>query len=155
MARWAEIEMHIPELAARANALLDAHIHKMLATLRRDGSPRISGIEVHRADGDLWIGCMWQSLKALDLRRDPRFVLHGGSIDPPEWQADAKMGGRAEEILDEERVRAMNGAVEPGTSHLFRLDVSELVVVALGDPPDHLLIDSWHEGRGLTRRKRM
>ena len=38
--------------------------------------------------------------------------------------------------------------------HLFRCDVSELSVVRLGDPADHLLIQSWHEGRGLSELRR-
>src|SRR4051812_581118 len=42
-----------------------------------------------------------------------------------------------------------------GPSHLFRTDISELVVVRLGgEPPDHLVIEAWHEGRGVTRRER-
>lgn len=42
----------------------------------------------------------------------------------------------------------------PGPSHLFRADIAELVVTAVGDPPDHLVIESWHEGRGVTRLER-
>jgi hypothetical protein len=42
----------------------------------------------------------------------------------------------------------------PGDAHLFRADITELVVTGLGDPPDHLVIESWHEGRGVTRRER-
>jgi hypothetical protein len=45
MARWSEVEAEAPELGALARRYLDAHVHKTLATLRRDGSPRISGIE--------------------------------------------------------------------------------------------------------------
>lgn len=62
-------------------------MHKTLATLRRDGSPRSSGIEATFAQGELWMGSMWRSTKALDLQRDPRFALHSGSTDPPAWQA--------------------------------------------------------------------
>jgi hypothetical protein len=65
------VETETPELAALARGFLDAHVHKTLATLRRDGSPRISGTEVVFADGELWLGSMWRSLKALDLLRDP------------------------------------------------------------------------------------
>jgi hypothetical protein len=98
---------------------------------------------------------MWRSLKALDLRRDPRFALHSGSADPPDWSGDAKVAGRVEEVTDPERIAAINGGdAPPGPSHLFRADVGELVVVRLGEPPDHIVIESWHAGRGVTRRER-
>ena len=153
MASWEAVAQEAPELVARAEAFLAAGKHKTLATLRRDGGPRISGTEVEVRDGQLWIGCMWRSVKALDLRRDPRFALHSASVDPPAWTGDAKVAGRAEEMLDPALVEAVNGP-DQARSHLFRLDVTELVVVRLGEPADHLVVESWHEGRGLTRRER-
>jgi Pyridoxamine 5'-phosphate oxidase len=155
MPSWSAVEAEAPELAARARQIFDAHTHKTLATLRRDGSPRISGTEVEIADGEMWFGGMWKSVKALDLQRDPRFALHSGSDDPPDWRADAKVAGRVEEIEDPERKAAIiGGDAPPGPAHLFRADITELVVTGLGDPPDHIVIESWHEGRGVTRRVR-
>jgi hypothetical protein len=142
MASWHEAETEAPELAARARELFDANKHKTLATLRRDGSPRISGIEIEFDDGELWFGSMWRAVKALDLQRDPRFAIHSAS-DGADSQGDAKVAGRAEEVSSD------------GRSHRFRADVTELVVISLGgDPPDHLVIESWHAGRGLTTRRR-
>jgi hypothetical protein len=155
VASWSAVEAEAPELAVLARRFLDAHVHKTLATLRRDGSPRISGTEVVFADGELWLGSMWRSSKALDLQRDPRFALLSGSADPPEWTGDAKLAGRVEEITDPERKRALiRGEASPGSSHLFRLDITELVVVRLGDVADHLVIEAWHAGRGVTRHER-
>lgn len=149
------MEAETPELAVLAHRFLDAHIHKTLATLRRDGSPRISATEVTFADGELWLRSMWRLLKALDLKRDPRFALHSGSADPPEWTGDAKLAGRVEEVTDPERKTAIiGGDASPDSSHLFRADITELVVVRLGDPADHLIIDTWHADCGITRRER-
>jgi hypothetical protein len=143
VASWSEVEAQAPELAARARSLFDGFTHKTLATLRRDGGPRISGTEVEFADGEAWIGSMWRAVKALDLRRDPRFAIHSGSADPPGWAGDAKIAGTVEDVT------------EPGaSSHRFRLDITELVVVRLGEPADHLLIEAWHEGRGVSSRRR-
>src|SRR5687767_8137277 len=100
MPGWTDFETAAPELAAEVRRHLDAHTHKTLATIRRDGSPRISGTESTFKDGELWIGSMWEARKALDLRRDPRFALHSGSDDPPDWSGDAKVAGRVEEITD-------------------------------------------------------
>jgi Pyridoxamine 5'-phosphate oxidase len=155
MPSWSQVEAEAPELAARAREIFDAFKHKTLATLRRDGSPRISGTEVQFAEGEMWFGSMWNSVKALDLGRDPRFALHSGSAEPSKWTADAKVAGRVQEISDEERKAAIIGhAAPPGEAHLFRADIEELVVTGIGDPRDHLVIESWHAGRGVTRRER-
>ncbi len=155
MASWSEVEARAPELAALARGFFDANAHKTLATLRRDGSPRISGIEVLFTEGELWFGGMWRSVKALDLQRDPRFALHSASADASAWTGDAKLGGRIEEIEDPERKAAIiGGKAPPGPNHLFRADITELSVVRLGEPADHLVIEAWHPGRGVSRRER-
>jgi hypothetical protein len=166
MASWDEVVKAEPEFAGAVRALFDAHKHKTLATLRRDGSPRISGIEASFVHGDLWLGMMPNSRKALDLRRDPRLALHSATIDPPDdpaaFAGDAKLSGRAEEVTDPDRIRAyLDGTgqagqeqLEPGSFHLFRVEVGEVVLIRVGDPPDHLVIELWREGQGLRRTKR-
>jgi hypothetical protein len=152
MPSWSEFEAAAPELAATVRARLDAHVHKTLATLRRDGSPRISGTETRFADGELWIGSMWQALKARDLQRDPRFAIHSGSNDPPGWDGDAKLAGVADEITDRDRVLELNGeAANDGESHLFRLDLSEVSAVGLNERRNGIVIDVWTPGRGVRR----
>jgi Pyridoxamine 5'-phosphate oxidase len=147
MATWAEFEAEQRAFAARVRERLGAHKHKTIATLRRDGSPRISGTECEIEDGDLTFGAMWRSVKALDLLRDPRFALHSGSDDPPEWTGDAKVAGtvRAEERTSDSPL---------GRYHLFKADIAEVVLVGLNDARDKLVVESWHEGRGLSRLER-
>jgi hypothetical protein len=144
MASWWEFEQAAPELARDVRARLDAHVHKTIATLRRDGAPRISGTESRIVDGELWIGSMWNARKAVDLQRDGRYALHSGSDDPPAWTGDAKLAGIAEEVTDPERVRAINGDSPPGgRSHLFRLDVREVSVVRLSEDGTRIVIEVW------------
>jgi hypothetical protein len=50
-------------------------------------------------------------------------------------------------------IKQINGA-DNENSHLFRADITELVVVRLAEPADHLVVESWHEGKGVTRRER-
>jgi pyridoxamine 5'-phosphate oxidase-like protein len=151
MAWWKEVAEAEPEFAAHVRRCFDIRKHSTLATLRRDGSPRISGSEVQfDEDGGIYVGMMLGSLKALDLRRDPRLALHCPTEDPPEsdqssWLGDAKIAGRAVEVSRRE-------GADP--SHRFRIDVTEVVLTTLGEPADHLVIQSWHPGRGLERRKR-
>ena len=124
MASWSDFESAAPELAARVKTLFDAHKHKTMATLRKDGSPRISGTETDFRDGELFIGSMWQALKAKDLQRDPRFALHSATFDPDnDWPGEAKIAGIAGRARP---VKELNG--EAG-SHSFRLDVTEVSIV--------------------------
>lgn len=139
-----------PDLAERVRALFAVRKHATLATLRADGSPRISGTEVDFSGDDLALGSMGGAVKARDLRRDPRFALHCPTVDavPGEesaWAGDAKIAGLAHE---EGEVSGMDG------SHRFRLEITEVVLVKVGDPTDHLVIESWHPDRGRTVRTR-
>lgn len=158
MARWQELEASDPEFTAALRGYLDARIHKTIATLRADGSPRISGIETFFADGDLWFGSMPNARKANDLRRDPRFALHSGSIDPPEWQGDAKLRGRSEEITDPDRRLALfrtQGSAPPSPEpHLFRADIREATFVRLNDARDRLVIQLWRPGQEVQTLER-
>jgi hypothetical protein len=159
MASWSEFAAAEPGLAERVRGRLEAGVHKTLATVRADGAPRISGNEAWIAAGELWFGSMWRSARSRDLRRDPRFALHTASADPPEWAGDASMSGRAveEDVGDAELVaRAMAGReqVPSGPWHLYRADLTEVLLVALGgDPPDHLDIDIW-QGEPVRRLRR-
>ena len=146
MASWGEIAASEPDFAERVRARFDAYKHKVIATLRKDGSPRISGIEAEFKKGHVSVGMMKDSLKARDLQRDPRLALHSGTEDPPEQAiagevVDAKLSGLGEEIPGKEH-------------HVFHIDVKEVVLVSVGDPADHLVIETWREGRSLSSVKR-
>lgn len=154
MASWNEIEKEVPELAELARRYLDAGVHKTIATLRKDGSPRISGTEAKFGSEGLWFGSMPKAEKARDLLRDPRFALHSRSEDPPEWSGDAKVSGTAEAITDPARRKAIMGEPPEGEFHLFLADISEVSVVTLAESKDKLIIESWHEGRGYSRKER-
>ncbi|HEX6312008.1 MAG TPA: pyridoxamine 5'-phosphate oxidase family protein [Acidimicrobiia bacterium] len=156
MASWSKVMADAPELAARVQRVFDAHRHKTMATLRSDGSPRISGTEAQFRDGELWIGSMPEAHKARDLRRDPRIALHSATVDPDMADGDAKVAGRAVEITDDATLEGMRSDEQPpGPYHLFRIDVTEMVLMTVaGDPPDHMVIESWHEGRGVQRVER-
>jgi hypothetical protein len=157
MARWQEMVTEEPSFAETVERLFEAHRHHVLATIRADGSPRISAIESVFVDGDLWLGSMDGSRKTEDILRDPRFALHGTSDDPPDWKADAKVAGRLIPVTDWDTIVAVeraSGGEPREDSALFRADLTEVVLTRIGDPPDHLVIEFWREGRGLRRTER-
>ena len=156
MASWREIEIAAPELAAKVRLGFDAHKHKVMATIRADGSPRISGTELDFAGGDVWIGSMPDAMKARDLLRDHRIAVHSAPVDLTLQVPDVKIAGCAIEVDDGERNAWVAARTEPapdGPFHLFRLDVTELVCTAVDG--DELNIESWHDDTGLnvTRRR--
>jgi len=151
-----------PELSAAVQRRFDAHIHKTLATLRAHGAPRISGEEASFRDGELWRGMMPDARKAQHLLRDPRLALHSATVDPDMAGGDAKLSGQATEVTDQEtfdwfvgQEREEKGEEPPQPFHLFRVEVDEIVLTTLGgDPPDHLVIETWRDRRGTTRVER-
>ncbi len=145
MPDWSEVVRAAPELAATAEARFRATKHHVLATLRRDGSPRVSGTEVDFGDGQLRLGSMWQAVKATDLRRDGRFALHANPGDGSMVGGDVKVAGVAVEVLDHENA---------GHSHLFNLDVREVVVTSVHPDGDRLVIETWRPADGYTRVER-
>jgi hypothetical protein len=159
MASWAEFAAAEPALAERVRERLEAGAHKTLATIRADGAPRISGNEAWIASGELWFGSMWRSARSRDLERDARFALHTASADPPEWAGDASLSGRAvdADVGDAAVVAAaMEGREEvpSGPWHLYRADLAEVLLVALDEPREHLLIDVWRPGEPVRRLTR-
>jgi hypothetical protein len=151
MASWGQFAEEQPGFAARVRERFDARKHKTLATLRADGAPRISGIEVEFEDGQLFLGMMPDSVKLRDLLRDPRLAVHSATEDPPEgaeveWTGEAKIAGRAVEVDFPDS--PVEGAGR------FAVDLTEVVFTHLNEAGDRLVIESWHPGRGLRSIER-
>jgi hypothetical protein len=141
LASWAAFEAANPEFASRLHALLASRKHLTMATLRRDGSPRISGTEIEFDGGQLRIGSMAGAVKAQDLHRDPRVAIHGPTDDPPEanasaWKGEAKIAGTAAEVDS------------GSTAHRFLIDIREAVITRLNERGDRLVVESWSADRG-------
>lgn len=147
MSSWGDVVRAQPDFARHVRQAFAVRKHATLATLRRDGSPRISGTEVEFDDagGEIYLGMMAGSVKAADLVRDPRVSLHCPTVDPPEddpsgWLGDGKVSGAAVDVTEPS---ARDDALR------FRLEVAEVVLTFVGTPADHLVVQSWHPGRGL------
>jgi hypothetical protein len=150
MREWKDVEHAAPEFAQRVRALFDAHRHKTIATLRADGSPRISGIEAVFEGGTLAFGSMLNARKGADLRRDPRFALHSATVDPIEgsearWPGEAKISGRA--VVTESATEAPDG-------DLFHADIVEVVHTHLNEEATMLVVEWWTPTHGLRRIER-
>jgi len=150
MTSWQDVEQAEPKFAQRVRALFDAHRHKTIATVRADGSPRISGIEATFEDGELRFGSMPNARKGADLRRDPRFALHSATIDPVEgaeaqWPGEAKISGRA--IVAEPSTEGQDG-------DRFHADITAVVHTHLNDEATRLVVEWWTPTHGLRKIER-
>lgn len=150
MAAWRDVEVAEPGFAKRVQELFDAHRHKTIATLRGDGSPRISGIEAVFADGELTFGSMPKARKGTDLKRDPRFALHSATIDPvdgseADWPGEAKISGRAK----------FSGPISDGPEgESFVAEIAEVVHTHLNEEGTKLVVEWWTPKEGLQRVER-
>ena len=152
MPSWGDFKALEPEMAALVERLFGVRRHKTIATIRKDGSPRISGIECSFDQGQLSFGSMSRSRKLVDLLRDPRFALHSPTTDPVEgsesgWKGEVKISGRA----------VPNGAIEgegAPEGELFVADISEVVHVHLDETATKLVVEWWTPRDGLHRVER-
>jgi hypothetical protein len=148
---WSVIEEAEPDFAQRVRALFEAGRHKTIATLRADGSPRISGIECVFEDGELSFGSMPGARKGADLARNPRFALHGPTVHPVEgkekdWPGEAKIAGNA--------IAAGATSGDQPDGALFVADITEVVITALNPEASRLVVESWTPHRGLRTVER-
>ena len=152
---WAGFSCAEPDLAATVEARFAAFTHHTLATLRRDGAPRTTGLEVRFVRGELWLGMMPNSLKALDLRRDPRFALQANPGDGTGMGGgDVRISGRAIEVEDPETRAGYLEEVEPPQPfHLFRTELTEVVRTCVEDDT-YLVVQVWQPGEPVRTLRR-
>jgi len=152
VATWSDFERQAPTLAAAVRGRLTAMLHTILGTLRADGAPRLTGLEVHFGDGELWLAMMPNSRKADDLRRDPRFSVHSAP-DVSMVDGDAKVSGVARLVNDDatrDRFAATLPQAPPSSGFaLFRADLTDASLARVEG--DSMVIDIWRDGESPTR----
>jgi hypothetical protein len=139
--RWREFETQQPALAhVGARKLTDPGV-VLVATIRRDGSPRISPVEPLLWDGDLWLSMGLGSYKAADLRRDPRILVHSIVTSRNGQDGEYKVRGIAVEEAHpatqaryaEQVITRLGWQPEPGKFHLFRVDLGDVTFIRWDD----------------------
>ncbi len=154
--RWDEFVATCPEIAEKGDERFGSTELCMVGTLRKDGSPRISPCEVDFVDGELILGMMWQSKKALDLLRDPRCVVHSCIADRWAPSVEVKLYGRAVDIQDQvrrqryrETIKArIDWAPDEPNYHLFAIDIDSAAFATFAD--EHYAL-AWNPEKGLRR----
>lgn len=152
---WADFRTAEPDFADTVRRRFEQYRHHVLATLRKDGSPRVTGLEVEFRLGEPFLGMMPNSRKALDLFRDPRFAVQANPGPDAEMaDGDVRISGRAVEVTDPGVLaRFIDEVKPPEPFHLFRVELTEVVRIGL-EGGDTLLIQSWRPGGPLRTVRR-
>jgi len=151
--RWEEFDASAPELASLAREEFERYGMVLVGTLRRDGSPRISCVLPYVLDGELCLGMMWHSRKAVDLRRDPRLVLHNPISTNQGDEVEISLQGRAVEIDDEKTRRRYVENLsewEGRDFNLFSVDIESVGLIRYERGEQHVRV--WPRGAEFTRR---
>ncbi len=129
---WQELEREAPDFASLAKDEFRRAGMALIGTLRRDGSPRISCVYPCVLDGNLYLGMMWRSRKAVDLLHDARLVLHNAISTNQGDETELILRGQAVEVDDDVTRRRYVAAVPEWGGrrfHLFALDLESAAVV--------------------------
>jgi hypothetical protein len=152
---WHIFASAAPDLAAVAQEQFAPGHVALVGTIRADGSPRISSVEPHIMEGELYLGMLWQSHKALDLRRDPRILLRNAVCTSIGDEAEISLRGRATEIHDPElRLRYVVAVAEQISwqephFHLFAVEIEGAALVRYSHGQQSVKL--WPHGEEFTR----
>jgi hypothetical protein len=159
---WKDFKRAVPEIAEPAEEVLGLNGLALVGTIRRDGTPRISPVEVFFLREELLLGMMKRSKKVLDLLRDPRCVIHNAVSDPEGSQPELKLRGRA--ISGEERmrerfceayaIRRKRRPPEPFPGHVFSLDVDDATFIRYDTEKNEMTAKRWSMELGFRETKR-
>ncbi len=123
-----------------------------MGTLRKDGSPRISCVLPYVLDGELYLGMMWRSRKAVDLLRDSRLVLHNPISTNQGDEVEISLRGQAVEIDDENTRRRYVESLsewEGRDFHLFSVDIENVGLIRYERGKQHVTV--WPAGTEFSR----
>ena len=154
---WREFQSAAPELTEIFEQRLAETQLCLLGTIAGSGWPRISPCEGYFADGDLMLGMMWQSRKALDLLRDPRLTVMTTQCDREAAKGDVKLYGYGVPVDDPARKNALGDAQEAIINwrpsepfHVFAIDVRWAVFISFGD---HRRLLRWTPEAGVQEMR--
>jgi hypothetical protein len=143
---WSDFASASPRLAADVRALMELYgqCFGYLATVRRDGGPRLHPVSPVIAEGGLFM-FVTLSPKRRDLERDGRYALH--TYPAERGHDEAYLAGHAHPVHDElrrYRLARYYRAAPNVDWKLFEFDIDVAMVTQreeVGEPAEHRI---WH-----------
>jgi hypothetical protein len=135
---WNEFAQAAPDLAQAGEERFERWGLILLGSVRKDGTPRISPVEPMIVGGELMLGMMWQSKKALDLLREPRCLVHSIITNKDGTEGEFKLRGTAHDVSDLDVRETYSKALfekigfrpEGAEWHLFAIDIEHAALIA-------------------------
>ena len=142
MITWTEFQRQQPALAGAGRGQFYQHGLGLgfLATVRRDGGPRVHPVCPVISTAGLHV-LILPGPKRADLRRDGRYSLHSEMVAPPRQDDGFAVSGTAAEITDTTTVRTVRDQVikdfgelwpDYDTLTLFELSVASCLLTLTG-----------------------
>jgi hypothetical protein len=154
---WKELQETAPEMAALGIERFQRSGVALLGTLCKDGSPRISPVEPFFIGDHLLLGMMWRSMKAFDLLRDARCVIHSAVTNAEGNEGEFKLRGRAVELTDEQYYQAIRERWEAPSFtrlHVFSVDIESASFISYDISKGEMIVKQWDLQRGLRETRR-
>jgi hypothetical protein len=158
--RWTDLAAEEPRLAELGRKRLVEPGLVLVATIRLDGTPRVSPVEPLLWRNDLWLSMGWGSRKAHDLVRDDRILVHSIVTNRDGSEGEYKVRGRA--VIEDDstvlidyakEVKARLGwTPEVGRFHLFRIDIEDVTSIRWDDRTNDQFVTRWPAGVEFVRR---
>lgn len=129
MPAWSQFRDAQPALADRARQRLHGRV-SYLATVRKDGSPRVHPVTPIVSSAALYLFMEPTSPKGRDLERDPRFALHAAVEDNDGGGGELLIAGTATRVADaasRDEATAASTYAPADRYILFALEVSEVL----------------------------
>jgi hypothetical protein len=158
--RWSQLAADEPRLAELGRRRLEEPGVVLVATIRRDGTPRLSPVEPLLWERDLWLSMMSGSLKSVDIARDSRVLVHSIVTAREGTLGEYKVRGRAvaepatalQEAYAQEVSAQLGWEPVPGRFHLFRIDIDDVTFIRYDDSTGDQFVTRWPSKREFVRR---
>jgi hypothetical protein len=147
MSSWGDFAKAEPEMAKVLTSSLDWIPITYLATVRKDGAPRVHPICPIIGKGRLFVAVPAYSPKRFDLANDGRYALHAL---PGKRDDEFYMTGRVRRLTD----AASRALVAKSARHavhesdwLFEFDIEHVMTAYwenVGQPETHAVRSFWH-----------
>ncbi len=143
---WKTLESESPEIAEFAKERLHGKV-AYLATVRKDGSPRVHPFTPIIGEGHFFIFMESTSPKGHDLRRDGRYAVHCSVSDTSGKSGEVIITGKAK-FIDDLELRALAVRIcsyKPAERYiLFEFDVESATITEY--PPGGPARKHWKVG---------
>lgn len=155
---WGDFRQAAPSLARRVQEEIERFGFVLVGTVRLDGSPRISPVEVHFVRQHLMLVMIAGTQKVRDLDRDSRVLLRTPVTNPGTPECDVQLRGHVVGVGEAQRnatadsVQAASGWRPHDSWRFFAMEVGAASCIEWVE--DEMWLTRWDHVHGLQPTER-